>query len=90
MTAEQPTNAALSLELGDEQPLVGIVVERNGKERVRYSTDDAVSAKASPDDGIQAALNLAGAWSDLDWDETLTALDLIRHENKPTPPIISL
>jgi hypothetical protein len=28
-----------------------------------------------------------GAWSDMDFDETLDALDRIRHESKPTPPI---
>jgi hypothetical protein len=35
----------------------------------------------------QKALGVIGAWSDLDWDETVAALDQIRHESKPTPPI---
>jgi hypothetical protein len=38
-------------------------------------------------DVIADARSLAGAWSDLDWDETIAALDRIRHESKPTPPI---
>jgi hypothetical protein len=37
--------------------------------------------------GVKEALDLAGAWSDLDWDDTIAALDRIRHESKPTPPI---
>jgi uncharacterized protein (DUF433 family) len=35
---------------------------------------------------VERALSLAGAWSDLDFDEMLDALDRIRHESKPTPP----
>jgi hypothetical protein len=37
--------------------------------------------------GVGEALGLVGAWSDLDWDEMIEALDRIRHESKPTPPI---
>jgi uncharacterized protein (DUF433 family) len=36
---------------------------------------------------LREALGMVGAWSDLDFDETLNALDRIRHESKPTPPI---
>ena len=35
---------------------------------------------------VQDALALAGAWSDLKDDE-FEALDRIRHESKPTPPV---
>ena len=35
----------------------------------------------------QDALALAGAWSDLEWDELEKALDSIRHESHPTPPL---
>ena len=37
--------------------------------------------------GIEEALALAGAWRDLDFEEILNALDHIRHDSKPTPPI---
>jgi hypothetical protein len=37
--------------------------------------------------GARAAFSAFGAWSDMDWEETLEALDRIRHESKPTPPI---
>jgi hypothetical protein len=35
---------------------------------------------------IKAALALAGAWRDRDWNEVETELDRIRHSSKPTPP----
>ena len=35
---------------------------------------------------IKETLALAGAWSDLDFEEMLDALDHIRHDSKPTPP----
>ena len=38
----------------------------------------------------RAALGVIGAWSDLDWDEMVEALDRIRHESTPTPPIDDL
>jgi uncharacterized protein (DUF433 family) len=35
---------------------------------------------------IKETLALAGAWSDLDFEEMLNTLDHIRHDSKPTPP----
>lgn len=43
-------------------------------------TDQAVSSNETKD-----ALNLAGAWRDLDFDEMMQELDRIRHETLPTP-----
>ena len=39
------------------------------------------------DQEVHDALRLAGAWSHLDWEEMVEALDRMRHESKPTPPI---
>jgi hypothetical protein len=36
---------------------------------------------------VRDALALAGAWSDLQGDDEFEALDRIRHESQPTPPI---
>jgi hypothetical protein len=66
-------------------PLIGIIVEEKGKEVVRYFTEEEQADQAAT--SVADALSLAGAWSDLDFDETLNALDRIRHESKPTPPI---
>jgi hypothetical protein len=68
-------------------PLIGIIVEEKGKEVVRYFTDEKAADAAVSHNAIQDALSVIGAWRDLDWDETVAALDRIRHESTPTPPI---
>ncbi len=75
-----------SLRTRRSEPLLGVLVEENGEEVVRYFAGDIptdTSAKA----GIADALSVIGAWSDLDWEETAEALDRIRHDSLPTPPI---
>jgi hypothetical protein len=74
-----------SLSVPRNHPLIGIPVEENGKKMVRYFTEEAQADRETG--GVEEALDLAGAWSDLDLDDTLDALDRIRHESKPTPPI---
>ena len=54
--------------------------------------DSAKSHEETPDTAglpptTRAALGVVGAWSDLDWDEMIDALDEIGHQNQPTPPI---
>jgi hypothetical protein len=51
---------------------------------------EAVTDTPASDQRIQDALNLAGAWRDLDWDEAAVELDRIRHQRQPTPPIDTL
>ena len=70
-----------------DQPLIGVLRHRNGQDVVEYFTDEAELDAARTDDAVQAALGALGAWSDLDIDEMLDALDRIRHESKPTPPL---
>jgi hypothetical protein len=70
------------------QPLIGIPLDENGRQVTRYFTDEAAADAALANQDVTTdALNLAGAWSDLDFDEMVAALDRIRHESKPTPPI---
>jgi hypothetical protein len=68
------------------QPLIGVMTEEQGNEVVRYFTKEADADQALVEDTTQAALALAGMWSDLAWDELEQALDRIRHESPPTPP----
>ncbi len=75
------------LTLSGNQPLIGIPYEENGQEVVQYFSEEAQVDKAVSNDVTQTALDLAGAWSDLDWDEMEQALDRIRYESKRTPPI---
>lgn len=80
------TTGHLSFTLTSHQPLIGIPFKENGQEVVWYFSEEAQADKAVSEDTTQAALRLAGAWSDLDWDDMEQALDRIRHESKPTPP----
>jgi hypothetical protein len=75
------------LENQTHSPLIGIIVEENGHEVVRYFTEEKAADAAVSHNATQQALAVIGAWNDLDWDETVAALDRIRHESKPTPPI---
>jgi hypothetical protein len=73
-----------------QQPLIAIPVEKDGEEEVRYFVDEAQADAALHHDATQQAIKLAGVWRDLDAEEMLEALDRIRHESKPTPPIDTL
>jgi hypothetical protein len=76
-----------SLQNQTQSPLIGIIFEENGQEVVRYFTEEKAADAAVSRSTTQKALGVIGAWRDLDWDETVAALDRIRHESKPTPPI---
>lgn len=61
----------------------------NGRNVMYYFTTDEIADEILPRT-TQEALAVIGAWSDLDWDEMSEALDRIRHESEPTPPIENL
>jgi hypothetical protein len=89
MIERQPTEPA-SFAVASDQPLIGVIVEEQGRESVRYFTDEAAADAALPESAMAEALGAIGAFADLDWDEMEDALDRIRHESKPTPPITDL
>lgn len=70
-----------------DQPLIGLIQQENGREVVRYFTDERQADASIADDAVQDALDLAGAWSDLDWEDLEAGLEGIRRESRPTPPI---
>ena len=69
------------------QPLIGIIFLENGREVVHYFVEDIQVDAAFATRTAQEALNLAGAWSDLDWNQMEEELYRIRHQNPPTPPL---
>jgi hypothetical protein len=73
-----------------DQPLIGIALTEGGREVTRYFVDEADADAAVDAQGATRARSLAGAWSDLDWDEAVAELDRIRHDSTPTPPIDDL
>jgi hypothetical protein len=76
-----------SLQGDPGQPLIGVIAEEQGHEVVRYFTEEQEADKVMVQNTTQDALALAGVWSDLEWDEMEKALDSIRHESHPTPPL---
>ena len=76
-----------SVQADPGQPLIGVMTEEQGIEVVRYFTQEQEADRVLVEDTTQAALALAGVWSDLAWDELAQALDRIRHESQPTPPL---
>lgn len=88
--ARQRTTPAGGLVAEDDQPLIAIPMEEEGRQVVWYFTDDVAADAALADHDVQEALDLAGAWSDLDWDDMERELHRIRHENPPTPPLDEL
>ena len=82
------TQPPSSITVPDDQPLIGVFARENGREVVRYFTDEQAADAAQGQTGVQKALMLAGAWKDLaDWTEVEEELDRIRHQSQPTPPI---
>jgi hypothetical protein len=84
--AEQPK----SFPVEDDHPLIGVFANENGKDITRYFSYEEAADAAANGSSLVAALGVIGAWSDLDWDEMEAALDRIRHESQPTPPIDEL
>jgi hypothetical protein len=78
--------AAAGVVADDDQPLIAVPLDEDGRRRVAYYTSDAAADAALPDAAVRRALDLAGAWADLDWEEALAELDRIRHQSPPTPP----
>ncbi len=85
MAHQQPTFTHL-----ESQPLIGIPFEEDGKEIIRYFAEEELADRAVAQSAQDVALSLAGAWSDLSWEEMEEALDRIPHASRPTPPITQL
>lgn len=84
---EQQENPVQSLFVRRDQPLIGVVLQEESQELVRYFVEEGDADIILPEQAAQDALNLAGVWADLAWDEVEAALDRIRHESPPSPPI---
>jgi len=69
------------------QPLIGIFSLDDDREVVHYFSEEAEADAATSSDANKGTLNLAGSWSDLNWDIVEDELYRIRHESSPTPPI---
>jgi hypothetical protein len=72
----------------DESLVAGFPIYRDGVEIDRfYPLQQPPIDEANLPESTRQALALAGAWSDLDWEQTEADLERIDRESKPTPPI---
>jgi hypothetical protein len=85
--AEQQSGRMTGFIARRNQPLIGVISHEEGQEVIHYFAEEAEADAASSSTAIQEVLNLAGSWSDLNWDVVEKELDRIRHENPPSPPI---
>lgn len=83
---DEPLYRAGSLTVRRDQPLFGVPID-DDQEAIRYFTDDADADAGLADQGVQQALSVAGAWSDLNWDEAVVELERIRRDSRPSPPV---
>ena len=79
--AEQPPHQATSILARSDQPLIGIITERNGQEVVHYFADEQAADAAAGKDSVQKTLKLIGAWRNLmDWEDV--ERDLLLQKNQ--------
>jgi hypothetical protein len=76
-----------SLSVDGDRPLVGVPGREDGREVARYFVDDSAEETVLPADVLRRARAAIGSWSGMDWEETRAALDRLRHESEPAPPI---
>ena len=84
---EQQSPHVTSLVVETDHPLIAVPDIEDGQEVTRYFVSEEAVERAMPQTVTQEALKVVGAWCDLDWQEMEEALDRIRHESMPTPPI---
>ena len=90
MATRRRTSRGPGFAVSPDRPLIGIMFIEDGEEVVRYFRDEFEADAAMTAYGIDDARSLAGVWADLDWEDVVDALDRIRHESEPTPPIETL
>jgi hypothetical protein len=84
MAAKQPHPPSPSLAVHPDRPLIGVVSVENGQEVTHYFAEEAGTVGSAQT--VADARALAGAWSDLNWEEMVEELDRIRHASRPAPP----
>ncbi len=76
--------------IADDEPLFAIPFDKDGKEEVLYATNEDAADRALGLDKQRERINLAGAWSHLDWDDAEAYLERIDNESIPPPPITDI
>lgn len=90
MAIDEHSNHESGLVVHADKPLIGIVFIEDGHEVTHYFADESEARAAVAARRVSRTDDFAGIWRDLDWEEAVEALDRIRHESTPTPPIDEL
>ncbi len=85
--SEQRIAPITSFVVDDHQALIAVPMDEDGHAVTRYFLGEEAADHARLPSVTQEALQVVGAWRDVDWEQMAEALDRIRHESKPTPPI---
>lgn len=85
--SERFEGSSPGLVVSKDEPLIGILLEENGHEVTLFFSNEEEATRAVSATSRLEALELAGAWKDLDWDQMAKELDRIRHDSPPSPPI---
>jgi len=85
--AEQQSGRTAGFIVQRNQPLIGIISHEEGQDIIHFFAEEAEADAAISPNVIQETLNLAGSWSDLNWEVVEEELNRIRHESSPTPPL---
>ena len=70
-----------------DAPLIALPAEIDGRDVVLYFTSHEQAEAYFGPEALEAALDLAGVWSVLDWDDVRSGLERIRKESRPSPPL---
>ena len=70
--------------------LVAIPIDVDGRKPICYIPEQNAVDESELPEAVRDALNLAGAWSDLDWEEVQAALERIRQDSKPLAPVLTV
>lgn len=85
--AERHIDQSQGFQVPEDQALIGVAIRQHGREITRFFADeteaDAALAASSTDDALQ----LAGSWSDLSWEDLAQGLDHLRHDTPPSPAL---
>lgn len=85
--ARESANHGVMLILENDQPRIAVPIGEAGREAACYFAENDSAESATANRITREAIGVLGAWADLDWDEMKHALDRIRRESVPTPPI---
>jgi hypothetical protein len=81
----QPDHTDFDVE--QDHGLIGVPLATGAQDATRYFAEETAADTAVSPSSTDEALAVAGAWSDLSWEDMERDLDRIRHDSQPSLPI---